>query len=221
MTTEKIYKLLTKGTIGVLKGTEVDKVDGRVIYLLEVTNDEGATELKRVTQSTFKRWWKLQEQEVVEEQPLEQEVPAEQEEQPEQVAETVEVINEIEEILNETTEEQKAPKAPRKSKVNYMEGGVLKHFYDTVKAKGGNLNVYSEGRGGVVKRGSKVCMYVSFKRSGEIRICLPEAVDDCIETPYTIYEKHSYPQKFPYRVHVPRLDDDSKRFIDELLDLYV
>lgn len=67
MTAVKIYKSLTKGELGVYKGSQL--ADGKVIHILSVTNKDGVKEEKQISDSTFKRWWKLSEEKT---QPAEQ-----------------------------------------------------------------------------------------------------------------------------------------------------
>ena len=246
MATQKMYKLITRGDLGVLKGTEVDKVDGSVKYILDIIGDFGVMEQRKVAQSTFKRWWRLvedvtmedkeQQEEATPEETVE-EVVTEQEPQPtiedlkkfndaggELTEEELEVftkeatkIASIEQIL-EPINEVVEPKQPKKQR---KIEGVVEFIKTLVEEKGGDFHIYSEGRKGVVKVKNKSVLFFGFRKHGAVRLFLKEQLDEALNCPYPVVEKDSYPKQYPFRLDIKKLDDTSKELLHNILNLYM
>lgn len=240
MATEKIYKSLTKEELGVLKGTEVDKVDGSVKYILDIIGDFGVMEQRKVAQSTFKRWWRLVEDVTMENQETQVETqvdePVNEVPQPEPTIEDLKKFNDaggelteeelqvlaqgttqiadIEQILEPLNEK------PRQRKPRKIEGAV-EFLKTSVEEKGGEFNVYAEGRKGVVKVNGKAVLFFGFRRHGGVRLFLKEQLDDALNCPYPVIEKDSYPKQFPFRLDIKTLDDTSKELLSNILELYI
>lgn len=232
MTMEKIYKSLTTKEIGVYKGTSVDSTDGKIKHTLIVDGVE-----KEVSDSTFKRWWKLVEETTPED--LQQSIDTLNEikdvvlkEQP-----TIEDLKQLNESGAELTEEElqmfkdqsqqhvvslekvvkvQKPKQQRKGEVT----GVASYLMTQVQENGGIFHIYSEGREGVIKFGGKPVMFFGFVKGG-IRLYMKEQLDEAINCPYPVEEKHSYPKQYPFRVVIPELNDESKKILTTILSLYI
>lgn len=249
MATEKIYKLLTKGDLGVLKGTEIDKVDGSIKYILDIIGEFGVMEQRKVAQSTFKRWWRLVEDVTMEnDQPEQQEAltdePVQQEQEVQPTIEDLKKFNEsggelteeelqvftqeankiesIEKVFEEAeqVEQTEEVETPKKPKPRKIEG-VVEYLKTSVEEKGGELCVYSEGRKGVVKVGNKAVMFFGFRKHGAVRLFLKEQPDEVLNCPYPIVEKQSYPKQFPFRLDIKTLDDTSKELLENILQLHM
>lgn len=244
MATEKIYKLLTRGEVGVLKGTELDQVDGRIFYLLEILDNGQPVELRRVAQSTFKRWWRLVEDTTVtteddaEENTVEEQV--EPQEQP-----TIEDLKKFNEAGGELTEEelqvfkQEATKTstmeqviaeqeqaeqeveqPKQLKPRKIEG-VAMDIKELVETHGGEFHLYSEGRGGVIKVGGKPVMFFGLRRHGAIRLFMKEALDEALNCPYPVVEGKGYPKQYPFRLDIKVSNEESRDLLYNIFNLYL
>ena len=232
MSNEKVYRSITKGEIGVHKGTRVDK-DGKIIYTLDVNG-----ELRDLHQVTLRRWWVLVEEEEtneveVETQETEAEVPQETEVQivltPESTIEDLKQINDSGKELSEQElqllkstpkEEEEKHKAPRVRKGDIPEVG--KYLQTLTEEMGGNFHLYCEGREGVVKTGKSKRAVIFFAFVGKgVRLYLKEQIDEVIECPYEIEEKESYPKQYPFRILVPELNEESKQLLNDILDLHL
>lgn len=244
MATEKIYKLLTRGEVGVLKGTELDQVDGRIFYLLEILDNGQPVELRRVAQSTFKRWWRLVEDTTVtteddaEENTVEEQV--EPQEQP-----TIEDLKKFNEAGGELTEEelqvfkQEATKTstmeqviaeqeqaeqeveqPKQLKPRKIEG-VAMDVKELVETHGGEFHLYSEGRGGVIKVGGKPVMFFGLRRHGAIRLFMKEALDEALNCPYPVVEGKGYPKQYPFRLDIKVSNEESRDLLYNIFNLYL
>lgn len=240
MATQKMYKLLTKGDLGVLKGTEVDKVDGSVKYILDIIGDFGVIEQRKVAQSTFKRWWRLVEDVTMEDKEQQEQVTTQQETAKQVVTEqqpqpTMEVLKKFNDAGGELTEEELEvftkqttkiesieqllqPKQPKK--VRKIEG-VTEFIKTLVEEKGGEFHVYSEGRKGVVKVNNKSVIFFGFRKHGAVRLFLKEQLDEALNCPYPVIEKDSYPKQFPFRLDIKTLDDTSKELLYNILNIYM
>ena len=245
MTTAKTYKLLTRGEVGILKGKEIDQVDGRIFYLLEMLDNGQPVELRRVAQSTFKRWWRLVEDDTQqEEQPVEEQTET-VEEVTEQEQPTIEDLKKFNDAGGELTEEelqvfkQEATKVPtmeqvieeqeqteqelvqrKKPKPRKLEG-VGMYVKELVETHGGEFHLYSEGRGGVIKVGGKPVMFFGLRKHGAVRLFMKEALDEALNCPYPVVESTGYPKQFPFRLDIKVVDEESQDLLYNIFNLYL
>lgn len=242
MSNEKIYKSLTKGEVGVYQGTHVDE-DGAIKYTLLVNKEK-----RVISESTFKRWWKLVEETTPEDvkesvETLEKAVkPATMEElkevntegeditteEIEQFKETVEVTEQPTEEATESTDteettEQKKEKSSNHNKKSPKDNeGVADFFQKRIYEKEGSFAIYSEPAKRVVKdKTGKTVMFYMIKRNCGIKLYMPEPLDEVIAQGANVEEKHTYPKQYPYRLEVTTLDDKNKDLLDNILQLYI
>lgn len=244
MTTEKIYRSLTKGEIGVHRGTEVDATDGKICHILVV-----GEEVRKVADSTFKRWWKLVEETtpedleesveqlnkikdvVTKEQPTiadlielnesgeeltEEELEAFKEQSQEQTQKAAETIEAVLELQSEDTTAKKI-KEIKEPKLNE----VCTFFEQTIGELNGSVQLYSEPTKRVVKsKNGKTVMFYMVGPKG-VKLYLKEALDEALGCTIPVEEKYTYPKQFPFRLQITNLDDNTKDLIKNILELYV
>ena len=244
MSEQKIYKSLTKEELGILKGTEVDKVDGRVFFLLEILEDGQPVELRRVAQSTFKRWWRLVEDVTFTTEDEQEEVTVEEQVEPEEQP-TIEDLKKFNEAGGELTEEELQVFKQEASKTSTMEQviaeqeqaeqeveqtkkpkprkieGVGLYVKELVETHEGEFHLYSEGRGGVIKVGGKPVMFFGLRRHGAIRLFMKEALDEALNCPYPVVESNGYPKQFPFRLDIKVMNDESRDLLYNIFSLYL
>jgi hypothetical protein len=232
MTIEKIYQSLTTKELGVYKDTTVDSTDGKIKHVLIVDGQE-----KEVSDSTFKRWWKLVEETTNED--LQESLDSLNEikdnvlkEQP-----TIEDLKELNESGVELTEEElqmfkeQSQEQPQQEKVEQPKvkqpkvrkgeiTGVGSYLMTLVEQNGGIFHIYTEGREGVIKFGGKPVMFFGFVKGG-IRLYMKDALDEMLGCPYPVEEKHSYPKQYPFRVVIPELNEQSKKLLNDILSLHI
>lgn len=243
MSNEKIYKSLTKGEVGVYQGTKVDSTDGRIFHILLINE-----ETREISDSTFKRWWKLVE-ETAQEDVKESEISLEKVVKPTTIEELKEVNLEGEDMTEEefkqfqekaeqpeeavvtteetVTEENKAEEVKEiknydNKKAPKDNEGVADFFQKLIYEKEGSFAIYSEPAKRVVKnRSGKTVMFYMIKRNCGIKLYMPEPLDEVIAQGINVEEKHTCPKQYPYRVEVTNLDDKAKDLLDNILQLYI
>lgn len=193
MTNKKVYRCLTNNKIGVQLGTHVNQ-DGSVVYTLEV---EG--EPRQLKEATLRRWWVLEQPE---------ETP---QEQPQEV-----IMEEpkVEEVKEEKPKKEKGKKEPK-----IAESCVF--FEQTAEELGGSIYKYSEPAKRVIKnKNDKPVIFYMVGPKG-VKLYLKEALDETLNCPVTVEEKHTYPTQFPFRLQVGFLDDERKELLYNILKLYI
>lgn len=244
MTTEKIYKLLTRGEVGVLKGTEIDQVDGRIFYLLEMLDNGQPVELRRVAQSTFKRWWRLVEDTTdttdneAEENAVEEQVETKgqptiedlkkfndaggqlTEEELQVFKQEATKTSTMEQVIAEQAQAEQEVEQPKKPKPRKIEG-VAMGVKELVETHGGEFHLYSEGRGGVIKVGGKPVMFFGLRKHGAIRLFMKEELDETLNCPYPVVESNGYPKQFPFRLDIKVIDEESQDLLYNIFNLYL
>lgn len=232
MSTEKIYKSLTKGEVGVYQGTHVDD-DGAIKCTLLVNGEE-----RIISESTFKRWWKLVEEattedvkesvetfeKVVKPDTIDElkEINTEDEDiKPKEIEQFKEEAQEVEEVT-ETKEKETTKSSTANKKSPKDDEGVADFFQKMIYEKEGSFAIYSEPAKRVVKnRSGKTVMFYMIKRNCGIKLYLPEQLDEVIANGVTVEEKHTYPKQYPYRLEVTTLNDDTKDLLNNILQLYI
>lgn len=205
MSTEKIYKSLTKGEVGVYQGTHVDD-DGAIKCTLLVNGEE-----RIISESTFKRWWKLVE-----------ETTTEEETQETEEVETTDTTEQPIEEVTETKEKETTKSSTANKKSPKDDEGVADFFQKMIYEKEGSFAIYSEPAKRVVKnRSGKTVMFYMIKRNCGIKLYLPEQLDEVIANGVMVEEKHTYPKQYPYRLEVTTLNDDTKDLLNNILQLYI
>lgn len=208
--TKKVYRSLTKNELGIHVGTHVNE-DGSVIYTLDVNGEP-----RSIRESTLKRWWRLQEE--VEEQPTIEDLQKLNESGVELTEEELETFKKEAQAVAEQKVVEKTEKTkPKKREMS----GVQTYLEEAVTARGGEFHLYSEGRGGVIKAKGKPAMFFGFRKHGAVRLFMRETLDEMLNCPYEIVEKHSYPKQFPFRIDIPTIDDESKVLLDNILSMYI
>lgn len=245
MSTEKIYKSLTKGEVGVYQGTHVDD-DGAIKCTLLVNGEE-----RIISESTFKRWWKLVEEtttedvkesvetfeKVVKPDTIDElkEINTEDEDiKPKEIEQFKEDAQEVEEVettdttkqpieeVTETKEKETTKSSTANKKSPKDDEGVADFFQKMIYEKEGSFAIYSEPAKRVVKnRSGKTVMFYMIKRNCGIKLYLPEQLDEVIANGVTVEEKHTYPKQYPYRLEVTTLNDDTKDLLNNILQLYI
>ena len=234
----KVYKSITKGEIGIHKGTRVEK-DGRIIYTLDVNG-----ELRDLHHVTLTRWWKLVEdeaEETVEETTVEEvkPIPVLTE------TSTIEDLKQLNESGAELTEEQlqlfkqkmenrdviteepvkiepvvKEVKK-REPKVK-PDKGVVQFFEATAEEIGATIGKYSEPAKRVVKNKSgKTVIFYAVRPNKTIKIFMKEQLDAVVTNGVQAEESHTYPKQFPFRLEVTELTDESKELLRNILQQHI
>lgn len=244
MQVEKIYKSLTTKELGVYRGTTVDEVDGKIRHTLLVDGEE-----RIVADSTFRRWWKWVEETTPEDLQESMDLIKEAVLTKEPTIEDLKQLNESGEELTEeelqlfqeqaqqrkeeqdvvvhelpTVEFTTPVEEPQEKKVVVRKSDKPKtaeYFLSRVTELGGEYQIYTEGREGVVKSGGRAVLFFGFVRSG-IRVYMKEQLDEAvIKCPYPVEEKHSYPKQYPYRFVIPEINPESEELIEEILKLHI
>lgn len=243
MEVKKIYRSLTTKEYGVHQGTTVDEVDGKIRHTLLVNGEE-----RQVMDSTFRRWWKWVEETTPEDLPeslelLEQvkdtvltkdptiehlihlnesgeELTEEElelfQQQAQQAAKQKEELEKATPVVYELTSSEDKKPAVRKSE----KPEIAEYFLAQAEEKGAEYHIYAEGREGVIKVNNRAVIFFGFVGKG-IRVYLKEQLDEAINCPYDVQEKHSYPKQYPFRIQVPELNDESKQLLTDILALYI
>lgn len=233
MTIGKLYKSLKKKQSGIYKGVEYNEEMGKNMHIVEVTREDGSVELVPVSQSTFKRWWRLAEtqevvtpvqtiqqiEEIFNVEPVVEETVVE-EPMVEEESVVEEVVEQVVELPTEKpVEEKQQQKVEPKVRKKEM-SDVAKYLKDVVEDLGGVFHTYAEQREGVVKFKGKPIMFFGFVKDG-IRLYLKDQLDEMLGCPYPVEEKHSYPKQYPFRVVIPELTERNQELLQDILHLYI
>lgn len=233
MTIEKIYKSLTKNEFGTYKGSNVDNVDGKIFHILIVNGEE-----REVSDSTFKRWWKLVEETtqedlqesldslnqikdtVLKEQPTIEDLKQLNESGVELTEEELQLFKE--QAQQEEVKKEKVEKKPKAKKQTTQDTGVAEYFESQVRELGGSYMLYSEPMKRVVKnKDGKTVIFYMVRPNKSLKIYFKDQLDEVISGGIMAKEEYTYPRQFPFRLEVKQLDETNKNILNHILSSYL
>lgn len=239
MTEQKIYKSLTKGETCILKGTEIDKIDGRVWYNVDIVGDEGIIEERQILSTTFKRWWRRVDpnstvnEEVAQklEQPV-QPVETEETKEPQPTVEDLKKLNEagvelteeetqvfIEESNKATTKNEPKQKEQKPRQKKQHEAGAKQFFEELVTSRGCDIKLYTEEHKRTIKQNGKNIFYYGTYANNDIILFYKHEIDFTgIDDMPEVQEAHARLKPYKYFIKTNGLDDSMKEVLTRIVE---
>ena len=242
MTEQKIYKSLTKGETCILKRTEIDKIDGRVWYIVDIVGDEGVVEERPILSTTFKRWWRKvdsnstinqdvaektaqqnyderfnNEPEIVTEEPTVEDLKKFNEAGGELTEEETQIF--IQEANKQTVEEVKEKKEHKQREKKEHEEGAKQFFEELVTNKGCDIKLYTEEHKRAVKLNGKNVFYYGTYSNNDIILFFRHDVDftGVEETP-DIQDAPARHKPYKYFVKTNGFNDTVKEVLTRIVE---